>query len=245
MFPNTQRQLPESSTCRAGLQLRVSRVMFLFARIMSLLIRHSCVYLRDFKSSCFFSDPQQNTVAKYVNASNKHRWILNVISQNISACQQSLKLLFFYRKLCCADIKNSNYACNCCAETQTTAVVFPSCQMSESCWPFPELERYKYKYNSSSRQVTNPFSSRIRCVERYARKDDVYLSKAALVRAVFSSGFRLLPRDGFKGVSLFQASNFQRNRRKVWDQNATGRLLGLDVQPRNADEFVEVYSPWH
>lgn len=30
--------------------------------------------------------------------------------------------------------------------------------MIESCWPFPEFERYKYKYKSRKPQVTNPFS---------------------------------------------------------------------------------------
>lgn len=39
------------------------------------------------------------------------------------------------------------------------------------------------------------------------RKDDFHLSEAALVHAVFSTGFDLLLGMDFKGVSFFQASN--------------------------------------
>jgi hypothetical protein len=52
-------------------------------------------------------------------------------------------------------------------------------------------------------------------------KDDFHFSKAALVRAVFSSGFDLLLGLDFKGVPFFQASNIQRNRQHVWPQDAT------------------------
>lgn len=142
--------------------------------------------------------------------------------------------------------ENSNYVCNCYAEIQSSGCYSLSCQVSETCWPLPELEWYKYKFQKYKHSRSQIHLARASIASRTLdRRDVAHLSKAALFRAVLSSGFRLLLGDDFKGVPFLQASNFQLHWRNVRHQNATGRLLGLDVQPTDADRSVEVHPPGH
>lgn len=91
-----------------------------------------------------------------------------------------------------SDVKNTNYICNCCEETQANTLVFPPCQLSE--WNLLTFSWarmwYEYKYIKVARFGSqNPFRSRVslRRVRRVrAQRWYSYFRNFALSRSTLS-----------------------------------------------------------